>query len=162
MNMHTGVMTNEPSKAVVGAWIRLMRAQQAALLKIERAFREAGLPALAWYDALWELDQAGDKGLRPFEIEKQMLIAQSNISRLLDKLEAKSLIERRPCEQDGRGQIVKITPTGRATRERMWPVYAGAITNVIGVRVSDDEAMSLSGLLEKLLDPQTGRAALAE
>ena len=47
-------MTNEPSKAVIGAWIRLMRAQQAILLKIERALREAGLPPLSWYDVLWD------------------------------------------------------------------------------------------------------------
>jgi DNA-binding MarR family transcriptional regulator len=145
-------MENIPSKAVVGAWIRLMRAQQATLLKIERAFREAGLPPHAWYDVLWELDQVGDKGLRPFEIERQMLIAQSNISRLIDKLEAAGYVERCPCEQDGRGQMVVITAAGRATRKRMWPVYAKAISTVIGARISDREATSLSALLDQLLD----------
>ena len=145
-------MKNEPSKAIVGAWIRLMRAQQATLLKIERAFREAGLPPHAWYDVLWELDQAGDEGLRPFVIERQMLIAQSNISRLIDKLEAAAYVERCPCEKDGRGQIVVITTTGRAMRKRMWPVYAEAINKVIGARVSDREAMNLSALLDQLID----------
>jgi hypothetical protein len=53
-------MIHEPTEAVVDAWIALMRAQQAALLKIERAFREARLPPHSWYDALWELDRAGD------------------------------------------------------------------------------------------------------
>lgn len=145
-------MTNEPSKAVIGAWIRLMRAQQAILLKIERALREAALPPLSWYDVLWELDQAADKGLRPFEIERQMLIAQSNISRLIDKLEAAGYVERSPCEQDGRGQIVVITEAGRIMRKRMWPVYAEAIGTAIGARISDDEAESLSALLDVLLE----------
>lgn len=145
-------MRNEPSKAVVGAWIRLMRAQQATLLKIERAFREAELPPHSWYDVLWELDQAGDKGLRPFEIERQMLIAQSNISRLIDKLEAAGYVERCPCEQDGRGQLIVITATGRLMRKRMWPVYAEAISTVIGARVSDRDAASLGTLLDQLLD----------
>ena len=142
---------NEPSKAVVGAWISLIRAQQATLLRIERAFRDAGFPAHSWYDVLWELDQAGDKGLRPFEIERQMLVAQSNISRLIDKLEAAGYIERCPCVQDGRGQMIVITPDGRAMRKKMWPVYANAISTVIGALITDRDAMNLSALLDPLI-----------
>src|SRR5215470_14071447 len=106
-------MPKQPSEVVVHAWIALMRAQQTALLKIERAFRRAELPPLAWYDVLWELDRAGEQGLRPFEIERQILLAQSNISRLIDKLEQQGYVERRPCTEDGRGQHVVITPSGR-------------------------------------------------
>ena len=145
-------MSREPSEAVVNAWIALMRAQQTALLRIERAFREAKLPPHAWYDALWELDRAGETGLRPFEIERRMLIAQSNISRLIDRLVAEGYVERRPCEDDGRGQRVVITSSGRSIRKRMWPVYARAITEAIGQRVSEREATSLGNLLTKLID----------
>jgi DNA-binding MarR family transcriptional regulator len=145
-------MRKEPGKAMVSAWVRLMRAQQSLLLQIERALREAGLPPLAWYDALLELDRAGDKGLRPLELERQMLIAQSNVSRLIDRIEAAGYVRRRPCEEDGRGQMVVITPAGRDLRRRMWPVYAAAIDRVIGSRISDREAAGLSALLAKLLD----------
>jgi DNA-binding MarR family transcriptional regulator len=145
-------MRKEPGKAMVSAWVRLMRAQQSLLLQIERALREAGLPPLAWYDALLELDRAGDKGLRPLELERQMLIAQSNVSRLVDRIEAAGYVRRRPCEEDGRGQMVVITPAGRDLRRRMWPVYAAAIDRVIGSRISDREAAGLSALLAKLLD----------
>ena len=138
-------MRNEPSKAAVGAWIRLMRAQQKALLKVERAFRRAGLPTYAWYDALWQLDQAGDDGLRPREIEQQVLIAQSNISRLIDRMEAEDVVARLPHAQDGRGQIVVITEKGRALRKRMWPIYAEIIGEIVSSNVSDREAASLSG-----------------
>jgi DNA-binding MarR family transcriptional regulator len=143
-------MPKPPSEAVVDAWIALMRAQQTTLLKIERAFRDARLPPHAWYDALWELDRAGEAGLRPFEIEGRMLIAQSNISRLIDRLAEQRLVERRPHEEDGRGQRVVITPTGREMRKRMWPVYARAISEAVGRHVSEREAASLAGLLTKL------------
>ena len=147
-------MSAEPSKAVVDAWIALNRAQQTAMLAIERAFRDAGLPPYAWYDALWELDRAGDKGLRPGQIERQVLIAQSNISRLIDRLEENGHVERRRHEDDGRGQIVVITKTGRALRKRMWPVYAAAITKAVGIHVSEREAATLAGLLSKLIPPK--------
>lgn len=144
-------MPKEPSNAVIDAWIALNRAQQASLLKIERAFREAKLPSSGWYDVLWELDKAGAAGLRPFEIERQRLIAQSNISRLVDRLAEAGYVERVPCEEDGRGQRVVITPAGRAMRKRMWPVYAGAIAEAVGHRVSEREAASLAVLLGKLI-----------
>jgi len=144
--------TKQPSDTVVDAWIALMRAQQVTLLTIERAFREAKLPPHAWYDALWELDRAGAAGLRPFEIERRMLIAQSNISRLLDRLEEQGYVERQPCEEDGRGQTIVITLSGRDLRRRMWPVYARAISEAVGQRVSEREAANLAGLLTKLVD----------
>jgi len=144
----------QPSDAVVDAWIALIRAQQVALLKIERAFREAELPPHAWYDALWELDRAGAAGLRPFEIERRMLIAQSNISRLIDRLVEQGYVERQPCEEDGRGQKIVITASGRDLRKRMWPVYARAISEAVGHRVSEREATILANLLTKLVDEQ--------
>lgn len=144
---------NTPSEAVVTVWIRLMRSQQAALIGIERAFRAAGLKPLAWYDALWELERVGEAGLRPIEIERRVLVAQSNISRLVDKLESEGLVARRPHPEDGRAQIIAITDAGRAMRGRMWPVYAKAIRAAIGEHLSNEDAGTLSSLLEKL--PQT-------
>lgn len=145
-------MPKEPSEAVVDAWIALNRAQQAALLKIERAFRDAKLPPSSWYDVLWELDRAGEGGLRPFEIERQRLIAQSNISRLIDRLAEQGYVERQPCEEDGRGQRIVITPAGRDMRKRMWPVYARAIGEAVGRRISERDAASLANLLAKLVN----------
>ena len=145
-------MPKQPSEAVVDAWIALSRAQQTALLKIERAFRDAKLPPHAWYDALWELDRAGEAGLRPFEIERQMLIAQSNISRLIDRLVEQGYVERRPCEEDGRGQHVVITRAGREMRKRMWPIYARAISESVGHHFTEREATNLASLLTRLAD----------
>jgi len=142
--------SQEPSDAVVDAWIALNRAQQTAQIKIERAFREAKLPPCAWYDVLWELERAGEPGLRPFEIERQRLIAQSNISRLIDRLAEQGYVARRPCDEDGRGQRIVITAAGREMRKRMWPVYARAIGEAVGRHVSEREAANLASLLAKL------------
>jgi DNA-binding MarR family transcriptional regulator len=145
------IVPKEPTEAVVDVWIALNRAQQTALVKIERAFRDAGLPPSAWYDVLWELDKAGAAGLRPLEIERRRLIAQSNVSRLVDRLAEAGYVERQRCEEDGRGQRVVITAAGREMRRRMWPTYARAIAEAVGHSISTREAASLASLLGKLV-----------
>src|SRR5215471_13976414 len=120
-------MTEKPSEIVVRAWARLMKAQQLALGIIEQDLKAAGLPPLVWYDVLLEVERAGGEGLRPFELERAMLLAQYNLSRLIDRMVAAGLVERRPCDDDGRGHKVAVTDAGRAMRRRMWPVYARAI-----------------------------------
>lgn len=149
-------MTEDPSKATISAWARLARVQQQALRSIERALKEAGLPPLAWYDVLLELERAGGPGLRPFELERAMLLAQYNLSRLIDRLEAAGHVERIACEDDGRGHLIAITASGRAMRRRMWPVYARAIEEAIGRHLAAAETRSLDGLLGILLERQAG------
>jgi DNA-binding MarR family transcriptional regulator len=61
-----------------------------------------------------------------------------------------SYVERLPCEEDSRGQRVVITPAGRAMRKRIWAVYARAIGDAVGRRVSERVAAALANLLAKL------------
>jgi DNA-binding MarR family transcriptional regulator len=103
--------------------------------------------AAASFPGMWV-----ESGPRPFEIERQMLIAQSSISRLIDRLVEQGYVERRPCEEDGRGQHVVITPAGREMRRRMWPVYSRAISEAVGHRFSEREAKNVASLLTRLVD----------
>lgn len=143
-------MVEKPHEAAIGAWIALARAQRVATNHVEARLKEAGLPPLAWYDALWELDKAGEAGLRPFELETALLFAQYNLSRLADRMRKAGLIERRACPQDRRGQILHISDEGRALRRRMWAVYAQALEEAVGTRLTVEEAETLSTLLKKL------------
>jgi DNA-binding MarR family transcriptional regulator len=139
-----------PAESVVRAWARLERAHRAALATVEGRLKAAGLPPLAWYDVLLELERAGETGLRPFELQKAMLFAQYNLSRLIDRMSAKAYVARTASEEDGRGQVLTITKAGRALRRKIWPVYAAAIEAAAGVHLSDPEARTLGDLLAKL------------
>jgi DNA-binding MarR family transcriptional regulator len=141
----------QPSDAVVRAWARLIRAQQAVLAAVEAELKAAGFPPLGWYDVLLELTRK-DAGLRPFALEQELLLAQYNLSRLLDRLEKAGYIERRPCPDDGRGQVVAISAAGRALVKRMWPTYRAAIARHVGSKLSEDEAARLAALLGKLTE----------
>ena len=141
----------QPSDAVVRAWARLIRAQQAVLAAVEAELKAVGFQPLGWYDVLLELTRK-DAGLRPFALEQELLLAQYNLSRLLDRLEKAGYIERRPCPDDGRGQVVAITAAGRALVKRMWPTYRAAIARHVGSKLSEDEAARLAALLGKLTE----------
>ena len=143
-------MPNHPSDAAVTAWVRLVQASRHALDAVESDLKKAGLPPLAWYDILLELRRAAG-ALRPVEIEGRLLIAQHNVSRLIDRLEAAGYVERQPCEEDARGQVVGLTQAGRNLLKRMWPPYRAAIQRHVGAKLADDQAAKLARLLGQLL-----------
>ena len=59
MQLHenSGCMT-DVSEAAEAAWVALVRAHRVATARVEADLKAAGLPPLAWYDALWELTRA--------------------------------------------------------------------------------------------------------
>jgi DNA-binding MarR family transcriptional regulator len=149
-------MRANPDDNVVLAWARLMRAQRVVLTLIEQALKSAELPPLVWYDVLLELERAGDNGLRPFELEREMLLAQYNLSRLIDRMENAGYVERRACEGDGRGQIIAVTAAGKKVRRRMWAVYGPAIQRAVGGRLAEDGIETLNTLLGALIGKPAG------
>ena len=146
-------MTDIPPDAVIRAWTRLVRARQRVLSAVEAELKRAGFPPLAWYDALLELRRAGPEGMRPYQLEAAMLLAQYNLSRLVDRLEAAGHLARAPSPADGRGQVLTITGSGRALLAAMWPAYAAAIGRHVGARLAEPEAARLAELLDRLIGP---------
>ncbi|RVA49084.1 MarR family transcriptional regulator [Mesorhizobium sp. M7A.F.Ca.US.001.01.1.1] len=142
-----------PSPEAIKAWARLMRVSRQLMESAEEALKAVGLPPLAWYDVLHELAEAGEGGLRPFQLIERTLFAQYNISRLLARLEADGLVEKLPVADDGRGQTIRIAAKGRETRRQMWAVYGRSIAELIGAKLSADELTMVSALLGRLRHP---------
>jgi len=135
----------------IAAWARLLKASARLLDAVERDLKAAGLPQLAWYDALLELHRAGKAGLRPADLQKEMLLPQYNVSRLIDRLETAGYAMRIPHPEDGRGQVLQITEAGRALIRRMWRVYRKIIAENFASKLGEDDAGKLAELLKPLL-----------
>lgn len=144
-----------PSPEAITAWARLVRVSRQLVERTEDALKANGLPPLAWYDVLHELAEAGEGGLRPFELIDRVLLAQYGVSRLLARLEAEGLVEKLPVSDDGRGQTVRITASGREMRRRIWAVYGASIAELMGDRLPAQELKTLASLLGRLRDPPT-------
>ena len=138
------------SDTTVAAWARLVRVSQSVLAAVESELKAKGFPPLAWYDALLELRRAGEAGLRPFELQRAMLLAQYNLSRLTERLLKAGYVARKPCEADGRGHILTITPAGEALLKQMWPAYRAAIQTHFADRLGERDAKALGEILGRL------------
>ena len=142
------VERDEPlSDEVVSAWARLVRVSQSMLTNVEFDLKSKGFPPLAWYDALLELRRAGPAGLRPFELQDEILLAQYNLSRLVGRLSKAGYVQRQRCEEDGRGQVLVITPKGERLLEAMWPAYRAAIRIHFAHRLGGKNAKLLGKIL---------------
>jgi len=149
-------METVPSKQTEAAWVLLMRTQQVLLGRAETALKESGLPPLSWYDVLLELSRDPEAGLRQYEIGERVLLNKHNLSRLIDRLESDGLVKREACDLDGRGNVVKISKKGLQLKQKMWPVYAQAIQELIGEPLTATQVRSLASILNALLEQHTG------
>lgn len=139
-----------PSDEAIAAWARVVRVSQSLMTSVEADLKAAGHPPLSWYDALLELKRAGPAGLRPFQLQKKMLLAQYNLSRLVERLVKNGYITRVPSEEDRRGQVLKITRTGRAVLRRMWPAYQKVIQTHFAEELDNKDLRELSRILGKI------------
>lgn len=144
---------NDPTPTTTAVWTRLIRAGSALTASIEAALKSEGLPPLSWYDVLWEIEQAA-AGIRPLALQERLLLPQYGLSRLVERLDKAGYVTREACAEDGRGQVLVLTPEGLAVRAKMWPVYAAALVAGLQDRFSREEAVTLARLLERLSAPE--------
>ena len=145
------LLHEELSENAITAWARLLRSSQDLLNNVEIELKANKLPPLSWYDALLELRQHGTDGLRPFELQKRMLLTQYNMSRLIDRIANEGYVERLHCNEDKRGQVIHITKSGRALLRKMWPIYKSVITTQFASKLDESEINKLAQILLKVI-----------
>jgi DNA-binding MarR family transcriptional regulator len=149
----------------VSAWARVVRVSERVLQAVEEELKTAALPPLSWYDLLLELRRAEPGGLRPYQLQSAMLIPQYNMSRLIDRITKAGYAERCSCDADGRGQIIRITPRGKALQRKMWPIYRSALEREFASKLAEGDAERVAKLLHPLISAtpaETSAAGISE
>jgi DNA-binding MarR family transcriptional regulator len=101
----------------------------------------------AQFNILRILRGQSGKSLTGQEIKSRMLERNSDISRLLDRLEGKDLIRRSPRREDRRASDITIAPKGLAILKEIDKKIVGAEKQVFSLSMK--EARQLSNLLDK-------------
>ena len=115
-----------------------------------------GLP-LERYEILLMLSQAEDGAMRPSDIAVNRRLSRSGATRLVDRLERDGLVERRDCGDDGRGNLVALTPTGEEIFKKAGRLHLRGIDAHVGSSLSAEELAELRRLLTVLVDGVSGR-----
>jgi len=103
------------------------------------------------------------KGPLPInEIGKKVLLTSGSITVAVDRLESKSLVERRTSGTDRRARIVHLTKDGRELIARVYADHASDMERLAAASLSRTERETLIGLLKKIGYEATNRLEQGE
>jgi len=136
--------------ARMAAWRAFIEAHTLILTRLTRELQdEQGLP-LAWYDVLVQLSEAREQRLRMLDLASRVLLSQSGLTRLVDRMEHAGLVARVRCVEDGRGLFAELTPEGLATLRRTYPTHLRGVREWFADSLTDEDAAVLARTLERL------------
>lgn len=133
----------------VGAWEALFRAQVSVMRELTDCFPTNEI-SFNEYDVLFNLSNQPDRRARIRDLTRHLLLTQPSISRLVDRLASKGIVEKASDPGDGRGIIVAMTDDGYDLYRRTAVSHAAAIRRRVGGALDDDELASLADLCTKL------------
>jgi DNA-binding MarR family transcriptional regulator len=143
------------------AWRGFIRAHARVVAQLSRELQEEESLPLTWYDVLVQLSEAEGHRLRMQELADRVLLSQSGLTRLVDRLEADGLVERVRCSEDGRGMFAQMTPAGLAALQRTYPTHLRGVREWFTDLLSDEESTVLARALARIADnarPPAGSA----
>lgn len=110
-------------------FIVLSRALQAIKKCVEEDIKCLGLNPTE-FSVLELIYSKGDQPIQ--KIGEKVLIASSSITYVVDKLEKKKLIERKPCMKDRRITYAAITKEGTELMNEVFPKHRAAMNEICG------------------------------
>jgi DNA-binding MarR family transcriptional regulator len=136
------------------AWRSLVAVYQSVLHDVVRALEyDAGMDS-GVFSALAYLARAEPRGrMRLSELLELMhpRYSQPGLSRLVQRMEADGLVERRADPDDGRATVLQMTRAGRARFVRADAIYTDAVRAHFGRHLDVAEARTLQSSLDALL-----------
>ena len=139
------------------SWESLLTAHAVVLrgFSAESMWREHNL-TMREYDVLYTLAKCGGPA-RVGELQRNVLLSQPGLSRMVDRLTARGLIERTSDASDGRAVLLRLTPAGLRLQQDLGRAHARSVGRTVGSALDADELHELERLTAKLVaaaDPE--------
>src|SRR4051794_29689517 len=112
-----------------------------------------GSLTLREYEVLVRLQEAPDNRLRFLELSKVLLVSQSGVRKLVNRLIRRGLLERLVTDSNNRATFAVLTAAGRELQESVQPGFLAAFEEYFSRRLTDGEVAEMSRLFQALLDP---------
>ena len=131
------------------AWESLFRTQVAVMRRMQQ-LPEFKKLAMREYDVLFNLSHCPTGWTRLNELNEALLISQPSLSRMVERLEAKGLVQRRTAERDQRGIEIALTEEGRALQQEIGRVHVRHLHEMLAPALNEEEFKQLQFLTDKL------------
>jgi len=102
------------------------------------------------YNILRILKGAHPSHLTPSEIKSVMISKQSDLTRLIDRMKEKGIVDRMVCTKNRRNVNINITNSGLSLLEDINPAIDQICVSYIENKLTPEEAKTLSKLLDKI------------
>ena len=134
-------LANDAWEALLSAHAVLMKQFAAQDIWQDVSMRE--------YDVLYTLSKSSAPQ-RVSELGRHVLLSQPALSRLIDRLAERGLIERCPDPADGRGVRLSLTEAGRDLQRRIGRRHARDVARALTAALASDEIAQLEAIGRKL------------
>jgi MarR family 2-MHQ and catechol resistance regulon transcriptional repressor len=124
-------------------FVVMTRAMQAITKRVEEDIKSYGLNPTE-FGVLELLYSKGDQPIQ--KIGEKVLLASSSITYVVDKLEKKQLLERKPCPKDRRVTFAVITEVGNRLMSEIFPKHREAIQEIFGGLEQGEKDIMISQL----------------
>jgi DNA-binding MarR family transcriptional regulator len=114
------------------------------------------------YACLLLLSRAGDEGMRRIDLANELRLSPSGITRLLDRLEEQDLVGKGACKEDARVSYAILTDAGLSKLRDAAPGHVEDIERQLADVLDEDEMRTLTELLGRIGNPQSGEACTPE
>ena len=136
------------------ALIKLVRCTSSLQTRLEVGLREAGFTPTQ-FGVLEAILHLGP--LEPCELGPKLLTSRPNVVLLVDQLEGRGLVRRKPVEGDRRRVRIDLTPAGRRAIDKAFQKHARRVAKELSA-LSAPEQEQLGRLCKRLGRPaQSGR-----
>jgi DNA-binding MarR family transcriptional regulator len=134
----------------LGAWRGLLRSHAAIVRELDAQLEARHGLSLTAYEVLLLLHEAPARRLRMSELAERALLSLSGMTRLVDRLAAAGLVERRRCDEDRRGLYAELTPAGAELFARARETHLRGVRERFLSRLSEPELERLAVLWERV------------
>ncbi|MGH9150771.1 MAG: MarR family winged helix-turn-helix transcriptional regulator [Acidimicrobiales bacterium] len=123
-------------------------ARLVALLDLELE-AEHGL-SLGEYEVLAVLSEVPEQRMRMTELAHRALVSPSTLTRRLDRLAGRGLVDRQRCATDARGMFAVLTEAGRAQLVEAAPTHLRGVRHHFFDRLAPGQLAALTGVVERI------------
>lgn len=134
------------------AWGAFVFANGTVVPTLDRELTDALGLSLSQFEVLGWLARAGRRGLRMSDLASRVVLSPSGVTRAVDQLERKGLVERCVFEGDKRGYLATLTREGRALFRKAATVHALGLREHFLKHLSRTQLDQLASALEAILD----------